>query len=169
MMAVWGCGSVSTPTLKSPEKIVGATAVPTPSSTRTATASATEPAESLTVTDELIEPIPALGSVRQSGEQLVWTNEGKEADVVLVALQATRAQVEKGESTLITAAAMNRSGSPLDIGLIIQTSSGLSMTGVTGCTGNPCITGMHTVQPGQQQLVTVNVTTCTQLLRFGSC
>ena len=111
-------------------------------------------------------PLAGLGGVvsvtptafPQSGDQEVWSNSGEpDADMVLITLQAFPAQVERGQGTIIRASATNRSDIPLEVSLDMQLSSGLSMNEVRGCSGIPCTTGIFTVLPGQQELLSVRM------------
>ena len=154
MLIATGCGSIPTPTP------ISDTPTSVSKTVQTARPSASEP----TPPERVGLTVPALGvmvtptALPQSGYQEVWSNSGEEdADMVLVTLQAFPAQVERGQGTLITASATNRSDVPLEMSLHIQPSSGLSMNEVRGCTGNPCTTGVFTVRPGQQKLSTVRM------------
>ncbi len=144
------CGSIPTSTPKSPQTI-------RPDISKTSQ----ESSQSASPT-----PLAGLGGVvsvtptafPQSGDQEVWSNSGEpDADMVLITLQAFPAQVERGQGTIIRASATNRSDIPLEVSLDMQLSSGLSMNEVRGCSGIPCTTGIFTVLPGQQELLSVRM------------
>ena len=141
MLAVMACGSVS---------VVPETSAPT----ATTAASSTNTLE------------PALGSApstttpqsKGSWEQPLWTNPESESDTMLVTLVSSQGQLEEGESTVITASAINMSDAPLEVNLITRLGAGLMVSSTAGCTGNPCSTGRDTVAPGQQTSSSVHVT-----------
>ena len=140
VLAMAACSSAGMPTVTTGDQSAGAS---TPASTSVRPVASTEPSTP--------------SSRTQSGEQAVWTNEGEETNTLLVTLRSSQGQLEQGESTLITASANNVSGSPLDVGLIIQLGAGLTVSSSTGCTGDPCSTGRFSVAGGQQTSASVHV------------
>ena len=140
VLAMTACSSVGMPTVTTGDQSAGAS---TPASTSVRPVASTEPSTPLSRT--------------QSGEQPVWTNTGDETETLLVTLQSSQGQLEKGESAVITASANNMSGSRLDVGLIFQMGTGLMVSSQTGCTGNPC-TGLFSIAEGRQASASVHVT-----------
>ena len=147
VLAMAACSSAGMPTVTTGDQSAGAS---TPASTSVRPVASTEPSTPLSRT--------------QSGEQPVWTNEGEETNTLLVTLRSSQGQLEQGESTLITASANNVSGSPLDVGLIIQLGAGLTVSSSTGCTGDPC-TGNFSIVNGQQASASIHVTLETGAVR----
>ena len=144
MLAVIACGSTSV----APR--TAASTQTTPSTVATPT-DARAPATASTATTTTLQR-------RDSWEQPLWTNPESESDTMLVTLVSSQGQLEEGESTVITASAINMSDAPLEVNLIIRLGAGLLVSSTAGCTGNPCSTGRDTVAPGQQASSSVHVT-----------
>jgi len=153
MLAMMACSSTATPTVTTGVQ-------PARASTPTRTLLSPVAPTSTTKPSPTSTPLPRL----QSGEQPVWTNTGEETNTLLVTLQPAQGQLEQGESTVITASANNRSGSPLDVGLIIQLGAGLMVSSSTGCSGDPC-SGRFTASDGQQASMNVITTLETGAVR----
>ena len=113
MLAVIACGSASVaPRTANPTQITTSTAA-APTDAR---ASATELAATTTTPQR-----------RDSWEQPLWTNPESESDTMLVTLVSSQGQLEEGESTVITASAINMSDAPLEVNLIIRLGAAVTL------------------------------------------
>ena len=128
--------------------------------TETSAPTATTPASSTSTLEPALGSVPSTATPQSKGstKQPLWTNPDSESDTLVVTLVSSQGQLEEGESTVITASAINMSDAPLEVNLIIRLGAGLMVSSTAGCTGNPCSTGWVTVATGQQASSSVHVT-----------
>ena len=106
MLAVMACGSVSL-------------------ATETSAPTATTPASSTSTLAPALGSVPSTTTPQSKGswEQPLWSNPDSESDTLLVTLVSSQGQLEEGESTVITASAINMSDGPLEVNLETQRTS----------------------------------------------
>ena len=109
-----------------------------------------------TSTDPVIKTVENETVAVRAGSQPVWSNDGSDADDLLVTLRSSRAQLGEGEDAFLKASANNRSGKPLSVNMVMQLGNGLIITSTNSCSGDPC-TGHFELQDGIQGLMSMQV------------